>query len=468
MVNLAADTERQEQTEQTEQTEQEPDAAALHAAVDVIARFTASYEPGRYSGSSVISVMADFALGKKLCAAGETLSAARAAQCQAHHRTGHRSPAEWLSSLTGASPGEAVDQLKLGEALADQPAVEEALRKGTLTPSRATLVSDAVKVNPAKEEELVQGATGDTFRQLKERCLKAKAEGRSTEDAERHRRAIHAKRRCRTFTDPEGAFRIDALFTPEAGALIEASLKAQADRQFEKARKDGRYETSDAYRADALLALVTGSGIVAPKGQKGTVPSIGGATPTASGNPVRTPDPKATIFVRVDLASLRRGRIGDGDSCEIPGLGPVSVQWVREQLGEALVELIITKGVDVSAVYSAGRHIPRRIYSAIMERDPTCVVPGCDARFGLENDHWVTDFAKGGAVSMDNIARLCHHHHLLRTHDGFQLLGGAGHWRWVPPEDPKVPKRMMRNKRKPRGKAPPPPGTSRPHFNHEE
>jgi len=457
-------------TPETETPETEPclvpNAVALRGAVDVIAGFLASFEPGRYAGSDAVGLVGIFARGKKLCAAGETLSAHRADECQAHLRTGHRNAAEWLTSVTGASPGEAVDQLKLGRALSGQPVVEEALRKGALTPSRATLVSEAAKVNPSKEADLVRGAEGDTFRRLRERCLKAAAEGRSAGDAERHRRALHARRRCRTFTDTDGALRIDALFAPEAGARLKAALEAQADRFFDQARRQGRSETPDAYRADALLALVTGSGILTPTRAEDRP---GGRTdpagPGAPAGPERTPDPKATLFVQVGLATLRQGQLQSGECCEIPGVGPVPVDYARGLLGTALVELFITDGVDVSTVYSAGRHIPRRVYSALMQRDSTCVVPGCDTRLGLENDHWVVEFARGGQASMDNIARVCRHHHQLRTHRGFQLLGGPGKWRWVPPEDPVVRTRPKKGRR---AKAPPPQGAAPPLFHHDE
>ena len=132
------------------------------------------------------SLVAAFARGKRLCAAGETLAAARAAECRAYLAGGHRSPAEWLAAVTGASVGEATDVLKVAEALPSQPGVEEALRDGRLTPSRAKLVTGAVKVNPQKEAELVRGAEADTFRQLRDRCLRAKAEGQQ-----------RAGRRCR-------------------------------------------------------------------------------------------------------------------------------------------------------------------------------------------------------------------------------------------------------------------------------
>ena len=441
-----------------------PDAQALFSSIDAVASFVSSYDPALYSGEDAARLVKAFTRVERLGAAGKTLSAARVAECNPHLRSGHRTPAEWLSAETGDPVGESIGILRLGETLTSQPEVQEALRGGMLSRARAALVSDAVTVNPGKEDELVNGANTDTFSQLKQRCLRAKAEGRSRADEERHRQAIHRKRRCRTFTDSDGAFRLDALLTPEAGASLLSALQIQADRFFEQSRKSGMFEPSDAYRADALLALVTGQGIPGPKPSSAAAED--GAAPAERGAPVgRGADPKATVHVRVDLDALRCGTVSDGELCEIPGVGPVPVEWARDLLGTALCELVITNGVDVTTIYRMGRHVPARLYSALMERDPTCVVPGCDARLGLENDHWVTNFCDGGMVSMENIARLCNRHHRLRTHHGFQLLGGPGKWRWVAPESPVPPK-----PRQPKGrsKAPPAGDTEPPLFTPEE
>ena len=360
----------------------------------------------------------------------------------------------------------------LGETLADQPGLDEAFRAGRLSRSRAALVADAVSVNPGQEADLVGGAERDSHSTLRQQCLKAKAEGRSKEDEARHHRALHDHRRCRTYTDAEGAFRLDASLTPEAGASLLSALEAHADRYFRQARRTGLFESPDAYRADALVSLVTAGGTFLPAGTKGPGGSRDPASPedssdhpaTTSG-PGRNRGPGASVHVRVDLEALRRGSVTGGGCCEIPGVGPVSVEVAREVLGEALVELVIADATDVTSIYRMGRHIPARLYSALMERDPRCVVPGCTARLGLENDHWVTDFSKGGLVSLDNIARLCGHHHRLRTHRGFRLEGGPGHWCWVPPEDPVVPGRARQKRR---ATTPPARSTGPPLFDPEE
>jgi hypothetical protein len=426
------------------------EAATLASAVEAIASFVAGFEPERYSVSDAASLVALFEHGKRLCAAGETLSASRAAEGNAHHLSGHRTPDEWLSSVTGSSKGEAMGILKVGEALSSQPAVEEALRGGKLTSSQANLVTDAVKVNPNCEQDLVKKAERDTLSQLKERCLRAKAEGRSANDAARHRKALHDNRRCRTYTDAEGAFCLEAHLTPEVGAAVLAALDPQADRFFKEARRAGRFEAVDAYRADALSALITGSGV---PGQRMDEPSGDLSPATADTSSERGPSNlNVSMHVRVDLEALRRGSVMPGEICEIPGVGPVSVEWAREQLGTALCDVVITDGVDVSTVVRLGRYIPAPLMTAILERDPQCVVPGCNKRLGLEFDHWQVSYAEGGEMSYDNIARLCSDHHYQRTHQGFVLSRTGGKWCWDPPDHPPGQVRKKRSKRLKRGR----------------
>ena len=430
------------------------DTEALRSAVEVMASFVASFEAERYSGPDAALLVQVFAQGKRLCSAGETLAASRAAQCHPNLATGHRTPAEWLAATTGDSMGEAMGLLKLGDALSDQPGVDGALRNGTLTPSRAQLVSDAVTVNPGAEDDLVRRAGTDTMRQLRERCLKAKSEGRSPSDEARHHENLRQNRRCRTYTDGEGAFRLEAVLAPVAGAELLAALDTQVDRIFHRARRSGHYETPDAYRADALVALVTGRGILGPSTRRrnrgddtgtgttgtDTGSGTGSAGTTDTGDTTtgcRGRGPGATVNVRADLSALRRGHLQPGEVCEIDGVGPVSLDAAIETMGRALCHLVITDGVDVTTICRMGRNIPTSMVLALLERDRTCVVPGCDRTKGLEFDHWQVDVARGGETSMDNLARLCHHHHQLKTHQGYRLVGGPGTWQFLAPESPR-------------------------------
>jgi hypothetical protein len=169
------------------------------------------------------------------------------------------------------------------------------------------------------------------------------------------------------------------------------------------------------------------------------------------------------VLVRADLEALRRGSLGPGEICEIPGVGPIPLSRAQALLGEALCYLVITDGVDVTTICRMGRSIPWALKVALCERDQTCVVPDCDVRKGLEFDHWKMDYKDGGQVSLDNLARLCHFHHYQRTYQDFVLSGGTGHWRFDPPARPKPPPARSRRTKRPttggKGRRRAPPGS---------
>jgi hypothetical protein len=236
-----------------------------------------------------------------------------------------------------------------------------------------------------------------------------KAAARSQHDAARRYEQVRARRSLRWWTEPDGTFRLDGRLTPDAGARVVAAIEPEARRIFKQAWADGRREPFVASVADALVDVVTGSG----SGTKGSPFAI----------------------VRVDLAALRRGELADGEICEIPGVGPVPLSVARELLGEALLKIVITNGVDVQTVCHAGRGVSRFIDTALSERDPVCVVPGCDNAAFLERDHWQESFAEGGPTDLANLCRLCTVHHRLKHKFGFSLRGGPGKWEWIAPKD---------------------------------
>ena len=102
------------------------------------------------------------------------------------------------------------------------------------------------------------------------------------------------------------------------------------------------------------------------------------------------------VHVRVDHEALVRGHLEPGEICEIPGIGPIPVAAARRLAADSILSVLVTNGTDVTTVAHAGRTIPASLKRALIERDPVCVVPGCDLRDGLEIDH-VEPFALGGA-----------------------------------------------------------------------
>jgi len=230
---------------------------------------------------------------------------------------------------------------------------------------------------------------------------------------------IRKNRSLVMWTDSDGVGRVEARLTPDAMGRFVAVIQSEANAIFREARKSGQRESPMAYVADALVALVTGT-------------NISGAT-AGSGGGARSLPPSTTMHLRVDVAALRRGNLEDGEVCEIPGVGPVPLATATNAIGDAVLKVIVTDGVDVKAVANMKRAIPARLRTALMERDEKCVVPGCDVGKGLENDHYQIDFIKDGPTEMWNLCRLCHWHHHLKTHCGYAVSGGPGNWEWSAP-----------------------------------
>ncbi len=206
--------------------------------------------------------------------------------------------------------------------------------------------------------------------------------------------------------------------TAEAGATFLSALEPVRDRIFAEARRAGRRERTEAYAADALVALAT-------------------HTDTTSDKTAPTTGPRRTVHVRVDHAALTRGVAEADETCEIVGVGPIPVATAKAMMSDCILSVLVTDGTDVRTVANAGRTIPAKIRTALSARSSTCEVPGCDIAKGLEIDH-ITPFADGGPTTLANLQLLCGHHHRQKTHHGYQLTGPPGHRQWTQPNRAKL------------------------------
>jgi Domain of unknown function (DUF222) len=382
-------------------------------AVADITAYLARLEPDRVTTAQASELFGLFAELTRLGSAGQVLLAARVRDSDTWKNDGHRSAASWVAQATGTGLGDAIATLETAERLEFLPETTEALRSGALSAPQVREIAAAAAARPSAEGELLEAASTCTLKGLKDRCRRVRAvAGSAVAENERYE-AVRKSRFFRHWSDPDGGFRGEFKITPDAGARLLSSLEVRANELFDEARKADNRDAPAAYAADALVELVTRGARVAPV--------------KANGSPV--------VHVRVDASALRRGYVEDGEVCEVPGVGPVPVSTVRGVLSEAFVKLLVTDGVDVLTVCHVGRGVPAHLRSALEERDPTCVVPGCDVAMGLEIDHWETAYADGGPTALANLARLCHFHHAMKTYRGFELGGGPGKWEWEPPPE---------------------------------
>jgi hypothetical protein len=167
--------------------------------------------------------------------------------------------------------------------------------------------------------------------------------------------------------------------------------------------------------------------------------------------------------LRVDVEALRRGGVTGDQVCEISGVGPVPVTVARELLGDAVLKLVITRGVDVCNVTHLGRGPTAAQRIALAWTSAGCTVEGC-ARTRVEYDHRL-DWKDTRHTRLDELDPLCAYHHDLKTRLRWALISGHGKRPLVPPDDPRHPRHQRSEPRRTpaaRGRVRPVSGRTRP------
>ena len=190
---------------------------------------------------------------------------------------------------------------------------------------------------------------------LRRHCADVRQSARSEDDSVDHYEQMRKKRYCRIWSDQDGLGRVEARITPDALAVLRSCIEPFEKQVFDEARIQGRHESQQIYAADALIAMAKAS---------------------RQGSGSSKSSPEILLRVRADLEALKRGHMIPGETCSIPGIGPLPVAFVRQLLGDSLLELVITEGQDVRAVVTNSRHIRRALQIALEERDPDLLCPG--------------------------------------------------------------------------------------------
>ncbi len=387
--------------------------ARVDAVVDALTALVSDLDADRLSCEDAERLTTAFARVERLSGAGLAQVARRAAECQAWRRAGERSPTDWLSRITGSSPGLARATLASADRARNQPQVADAWRAGQLSTTQVDHITAAAEVDPARAGDLVRRAGIDGINGLRDRCQAVRAAATSAADERARYRALHARRYLRTWTDADGAGRLEGRLTPDALGQLNACLQPFRERAFADARAAGRRDSPAAYQADALVDMARAA--------------------TGHSAPAEPGSPPASVIIRVDANALQRGHTKPGETCEIDGVGPIPVAAARAATSDAFLAVVATRGIDVRSVTHLGRTPTAHQRTALVVRDPECVVPGCHATSRLEIDH-VTPWALTHRTRLDDLARLCHRHHFLKTYEGWRLTGRPGQWCWQPPD----------------------------------
>jgi hypothetical protein len=299
--------------------------------------------------------------------------------------TSERDAAHFVARTVGVHLGEAQRAIMTAHQLESLPATDVAVRDGRLSARHAELIAKTATAYPGSEQRLLTAAKlGE--RALKDACQRVQA---NNKDPEARAQRQHEARSVRAWTGDDGMCRGMWHLPPEIGGPFQVVLDAETDRIFRERSGAGEREPREAYMADALVNLVLGH------------------TPAKG--------VKHTVHVVIDHAALVRGQTIGEERCEIPGVGPVNVDWARNLLGDAFLTAVIAKGRDITTVAHLGRHVPAEVRTAMIVGGRECDVEGCECRGYLELDHSEVDFAAGGPTAYWNLTWLCWKHHRRKS-----------------------------------------------------
>ncbi|HEY1733174.1 MAG TPA: hypothetical protein VGG23_01920, partial [Acidimicrobiales bacterium] len=175
--------------------------AGLRAAV-------AAVDPDQLTGPDAARLVERGVAVERLGLALRVRGAHRVAETKAY--AGHKSAASWLAGATGESTGAAQNVLDVADRLADAPLVQGAFSDGKLSFAQAKVVAGAGALDPSAQEELVDAAQHESFKELRDRAdrVKRAALGEAREAAKEARAS--RKRYFRAWAPDEGGLRFEA------------------------------------------------------------------------------------------------------------------------------------------------------------------------------------------------------------------------------------------------------------------
>ncbi len=352
----------------------------------------------------------------------------------------------------------AVDRVELADTLTRRlPNTLAALAGGEIDLTRVRVIAAATDPLTAADAAAVQTrvlprAGEQTPPALRAACARAVMAADPSAAHRRHQQAV-AERAVRLYPAEDGMATLWArLAAAEALTGYEALRRAA-----ENARTPDDVRSADNRRADTLLDLLTAAhpDNAGNAGSRDCDPHLtGGDKPDAHLAGISKPDPhpagrcdraahpawpgQAAVHVTAAWTTLAGL---DQQPAQLRGYGPITAHAARLIAADAVWRRILTDPHS-GTVLDVGHTTytpPAALAEHIRSRDGHCRFPGCrhpattrrDST-RLDLDH--TDPYPHGPTAEHNLAALCRHHHLVKTHTRWKVVQRwEGGLRWTSP-----------------------------------
>jgi hypothetical protein len=308
------------------------------------------------------------------------------------------------------------------------PATAAAAAEGALSAEHVRVIGQAMKQLPPAVDRRDRAAAeqflADQSREMDPKRIRVLAQrmhavfdpdGTLDEDKPARRELVFRR-------DVGGMDYLRGRLDSEASATVQAALGALA--QPEPAH-DGLPDTRSGSRrmADALVDLcdraLAGGGLPAVGGEKPQV-TVTISLDDLCGNGAASQ--QTTVAAgQPNFPTTNRTRRHPGTGTLGTG-APITAEAARRiACDAAIIPIVLGANSEPLDVGRATRTIPTGIRRAVVARDVGCVHPGCTAPAAWCQIHHVKHWADGGSTSLGNLVLLCHQHHWIVHHNGWQI-----------------------------------------------
>jgi len=340
---------------------------------------------------------------------------------QYYEKLGFCSCAHWLNFKCGIGMNAAREKVRVANALAKLPKMDERFSKGELSYSKVRAMTRIA--DETNEDYLLMIAKHGTAHHVEKLVSKYRTAKRVQDASVANEQ--YRDRELSHYYDHDGCLVIKARLPAEQGALIVKALEMAMDKDFAakelvgaaSAATEITAETSEpepiaVRRADALAEIAEtymnnseSSGSTADRYQ--VVVHVVGSPHEHGVEELVGAASAANEYSHIDDGPHVTAETSRRIACDC------SVVGIKEdENGEPL------------SIGRRSRSIPPPMRRALGIRDGGCRFPGCtNSRF--VDGHHIKHWADGGETSLDNLVLLCRHHHHLVHEGGFDCKKSA-------------------------------------------